>query len=55
MKTKIAFSFLIGTFFLVGCDENPKPATLDKIEVVINDIPFQTEIYYRIPYTMKTW
>jgi hypothetical protein len=26
-----------------------------KIEVVINDIPFKTEVYYRIPYTLKTW
>ena len=26
-----------------------------KIDVVINDIPFKTEVYFRIPYTLKTW
>ena len=58
MKKNIGY-FLIISFFLVGCKKDnvieSLPTPPEKIEVVINDIPFQTEKYYRIPYTLKTW
>ncbi len=56
---KIIGYFLIVAFFLVGCKKDNAvetiPTPTEKIEVLINDIPFQTEKYYRIPYTLKTW
>ena len=56
MKTKIVLAFLfIGSLILPGCDATPTPVDSGKIEVVINDIPFQTEKYYRIPYTLQAW
>lgn len=58
MKKNICY-FLIILFFLLGCKKDNViesiPTPPEKIEVVINDIPFQTEKYYRIPYTLKTW
>lgn len=48
--------FLLAAFFLTGCkDDEDDPTPAEKIEVVINDIPFQTEKYHRVPYTLKTW
>jgi hypothetical protein len=56
METKIVFAFLyISSFILPGCDATPSPADAEKIKVIINDIPFQTEKYLRIPYTLQTW
>jgi len=36
-------------------DETPTPYSGSSFEVVINDIPFPTEKFMRIPYTLKTW
>ena len=57
-RTIITVALIIG-FIFAGCKkDNPvesPPVSVEKLEVVINDIPFQTEKYYRIPYTLKTW
>ncbi|MBU0474216.1 MAG: M23 family metallopeptidase [Bacteroidetes bacterium] len=57
-RTIITVALIIG-FIFAGCKKDnpvePIPTPVEKIEVVINDIPFQTEMYYRIPYTLKTW
>lgn len=42
--------FLIG-LSSCGSDTNHE----EKIKVIINDIPFQTEKYLRIPYTLQMW
>lgn len=56
MKIPIAPAFLlVSSLILSGCDATPTPADTEKIEVVINDVPFQTEKYYRIPYTLQAW
>ncbi|MDO9511256.1 MAG: M23 family metallopeptidase [Bacteroidales bacterium] len=57
MKTKILYNTLVLIFILsIGCKKDkpidPQP---NKLEVVINDIPYQTEKYLRIGYTLKTW
>ena len=40
---------------LASCTPAPNPLGDRSIEVVINDIPFNTDIYKRIPYTLRTW
>ncbi|MDD2318885.1 MAG: M23 family metallopeptidase [Geobacteraceae bacterium] len=41
---------------LLSCASDDPMALLNKkVDVTINDIPFQTEKYYRIPYTLKLW
>lgn len=42
------------TCFLVGLSSCGSD-TNHKVKVVINDIPFQTEKYLRIPYTLQMW
>lgn len=46
-------------FFLPSCanssDVGAFSVSSKKAEVIINDIPFQTDNYYRIPYTVKLW
>jgi hypothetical protein len=41
----------------LGCNKEeaitPAPAGDEKFVVVINDIPFQTEMFLRIPYTIR--
>jgi hypothetical protein len=60
MKTRIFF-FIIGTvvFFMVQCkkENNPPPAPVPPktIEVIINDIPYPTEKFLRIGYTLRFW
>lgn len=57
---KYSFLTFLLTFFLVvlqGCDKEdpvtPDPVSDEKFEVVINDIPFQTNEFLRIPYTIR--
>lgn len=60
MKSKTLFAIvLMAALIYAGCNKNAtgdSPSVLAaKMEVVINDIPFQTEKYLRIPYTLKMW
>ena len=43
---------LVAAAILACSDENQAPL---KIEVVLNDVPYPTEKYLRIGYTLKTW
>jgi hypothetical protein len=48
---------IASVLLLVGCkdsstDVNPAPS---KAEIIVNDIPYQTDEYLRIPYTIKLW
>ena len=53
MKKSLIFVFSV--LILFSCERFLCPFGNRKIEVVINDIPFKTEVYHRIPYTLKTW
>jgi hypothetical protein len=62
MKSKISIValFIVGTMSVfTGCKKDnpiePSPNSSEKVEVFINDIPFQTENFLRIPYTLKMW
>lgn len=62
MKTlKIILISYIFLFITTACkkdtndDNGTPPFNADIIEVVINDIPYQTERYLRVCYTMKMW
>ncbi len=48
----IAFSLLL---FVQACSSNSSSNNPGSIEVAFSDIPFQTEKYLRIGYTLKTW
>ena len=52
---KKSLILLLSVLTLFSCERLFCPHDNRKIEVVINDIPFKTEVYYRIPYTLKTW
>ena len=49
----IFFVFVI--YILASCTNVPNPVGNRNIEVVINDIPFNTDVYKRIPYTLRAW
>ncbi len=63
MKTKSIYLFISGVIiFSVSCkkdnnddDNGTPPFNAGTIEVVINDIPYPTERYLRIGYTLKMW
>jgi hypothetical protein len=48
----ITFSLMM---FLQACSSNSSSNNPGSIEVAFSDIPFQTEKYLRIGYTLKTW
>ena len=53
---KIALPLLVLAASLLSCGGDNSAAPIDtRAVVVINDIPFQTEKFYRIPYTLKLW
>ena len=54
---KITLLLLVLLMVISACkkDETPAPYPGSSFEVVINDIPFPTEKFMRIPYTIKTW
>lgn len=56
MKRIILFSVcLFLTVMSCSEDNHVQPEPVEKIEIIFNDIPFPTEKYYRIPYTLKMW
>jgi hypothetical protein len=59
MKNIFMTILLFGVLIIAGCsDDNttqPNPDDSDKIQVINNDIPFPTEKYLRIPYSLKLW
>lgn len=59
MKTRITIALLLLVSFLLhGCNKSDKDHHSDRygeVEVVINNVPFPTEKYIRIPYTLKMW
>ncbi len=57
MKNKILIILVAGVFAcLSSCKkEGPEAEYAGKIEVIINDIPFKTDQFLRIPYTLKMW
>lgn len=52
---KKSLILVLSVLTLFSCERLLCPFENRKIEVVINDIPFKTEVYYRIPYTLRTW
>ena len=53
MKKVILFLLI---FFLGGLSSCSGEANQEeKVTVIINEMPFQTEQYLRIPYTLQTW
>lgn len=60
MRNVISFTvILLLVVCFPGCEKDNsvenQPARGDKAQVVVNDIPFSTEKYFRIPYTLKMW
>lgn len=57
-KNKVFTVIILVSILLLQCDKNnpvSPPEENGEIEVVINDIPYQTEKFLRIPYTLKMW
>lgn len=55
MNLKILLSTVVVFFVLMpGCKKDDQD-TQNKIDVIINDIPFRTDRFLRIGYTLKTW
>ncbi|RLD75904.1 MAG: hypothetical protein DRJ10_14455, partial [Bacteroidetes bacterium] len=54
---KITLLLLVLLMVISACkkEETPAPYPGSSFEIVINDIPFPTEKFMRIPYTLKTW
>ena len=57
MKTRILLLAAMALFGLAGCKKSSSPANEPEkpISVLWNDVPFKTDKYLRIPYTLKTW
>lgn len=64
MKNLLLLPFLLLTILISSCKkDNPVESDVvetdslknDKAEVVINDIPYKTDKFLRIPYTIKIW
>ncbi|MDT3739284.1 MAG: M23 family metallopeptidase [Candidatus Kapabacteria bacterium] len=59
MKYLLPAILLCVVLALWGCSDNnatnPSPDNSSKIQVIKNDIPFPTEKYIRIPYSLKLW
>ena len=59
MKNLFAVILLGVVLAFFGCSDDksttPSPDNTSKIQVIINDIPFPTEKYLRIPYSLKLW
>jgi hypothetical protein len=52
---KKSLIIILAALTLFSCEGLLYPCRNRKIEVIINDTPFKTEVYHRIPYTLKTW
>ena len=48
-------ALILFSVFLSACSGSSDNSSSQNIQVVINDVPFQTEKYLRIGYTLKTW
>lgn len=58
MKTIVSFISLCIVFLTISaCNKKEEPAQTDfgKMEVIVNDIPFKTNSFLRIPFSLKTW
>ncbi len=52
---KLALLLLVLAVFALSCGNNTVASDSNRAAVVINDTPFQTEKFYRIPYTLRLW
>lgn len=52
---KLILLLLVLAVFPLSCGDDTLVVVSSRATVVINDIPFQTEKFYRIPYTLKLW
>lgn len=53
---KLALLLVVLGVFLSSCgDDNSLVLQETKASVIINDVPFQTDKFYRIPYTLRLW
>jgi hypothetical protein len=52
---KLALLLLVLAVLPLSCGDNTVVVVSNRAVVVINDIPFQTEKFYRIPYTLRLW
>ena len=59
MRTVMLLSIFVVSLCFLSCKKEtpsePQDNSNQKIEVVINDIPFKTDMYYRVSYTLKMW
>ena len=59
MRTKALLTlFILITIIFASCKNNEGIVTsnqFEKFEVIMNDVPYQTEKYLRIGYTLKMW
>ena len=59
MRSKVSLTaFALIAIIFASCNKNNNivtPNQIEKFEVIINDIPYQTEKYLRVGYTLKIW
>jgi hypothetical protein len=55
MKKSVLTALIFFIFFLSGCGGSSSNSSTPNIQVAFSDVPFQTEKYLRIGYTLKTW
>ena len=54
-KAFLLIASVIITFLTPGCKKEDPEDSLRTIEVIMNDVPYPTEKYLRIGYTLKMW
>jgi hypothetical protein len=56
MRKLLLLSIVLFAIFITACSNSSSDNVYDqRIQVTFNDVPYQTEIYLRIGYTLKTW
>jgi hypothetical protein len=54
MRRLLTVVFILSTILVQACSSSDNPPDRP-IQVIINDVPYTTEEYLRIGYTLKTW
>ncbi len=56
MRKLLLFSVLLSVVFMSACSQSGDDPDLDRrVAVTFHDVPYQTETYLRIGYTLETW